>query len=112
MPKSVTSPSKLWPGTVTLADPLTLPQVELIEAGLELPEGLGEKVYFSVLDKMAMPAIIACVEKWNLENFPEAPTLDNWPMTPRKQSHEFVAFLWSEVVRIYNGEQDAPVPND
>lgn len=112
MSKVISSPIGLWPGTVTIADVLTLPQVELIQEGMELPEGVGERVYFSVLDKQAIPAILACVEKWNLGNFPEAPTLDNWPFSPRKQSHELIAFLFGEILKVYNGEQDAPVPNE
>lgn len=110
MSKVITSPSKRWAGTVTISDPLTLPQVELIEAGLELPAGTdGDgRVFFTVLDKPHLPAILACVEKWGLSNLPEAVAADNFPMSPRKASHELIAWLFNEIYKVYMGELEIP----
>lgn len=107
MSKVITSPSKRWAGTVTLADPLTLAHVEAIEQALEIQTD-GERVYLSVIDKRNLPAVFACVEKWDLGNFPEAVTLDTFPMSPRKASHDLVQWLWNELMKVYVGEQDIP----
>ena len=46
----------------------------MIEAGLTLPDEILEaadknkRIFLSVMDKKQLPAIIACVEKWELEN--------------------------------------------
>ena len=110
MSKVITSPIKRWAGSVTLSDPLTLPQVELFEAGLEIPASVSEdgRVYFTVLDKPQLPAILACVEKWELANLPDPVTLETFPMSPRKASHELIAWLFGEIRKIYLGELDIP----
>jgi hypothetical protein len=108
--KVIQSPIKRWAGTVTIADPLTLPQVELFEAGLELPADADKdgRVFLTVLDKPQIPAILACVEKWELSNFPETVTADNFPGTPRKASHDLIAWLFGEIRKVYLGELDNP----
>jgi hypothetical protein len=108
--KIIPSPIKRFPGSVTIADPLTLPQVEAIEAGLELPkdtDGDG-RVFFTVLDKNQLPAVLACVEKWELQNFPDPLTADNFPFSPRKDSHDLIVWLFGEIRKVYLGELDIP----
>ena len=109
MPKVITSPLPRWQGSVTLADPLTLPQVELIEAAFEPLKNIPDsgQVYLTALDKPQIPAILACVEKWELTDFP-APTLETFPMTPRKATHDLIAWIFGELRRIYIGELDTP----
>lgn len=109
MPKIITSPVSQWQGTVTIADPLYLPQVEAIEAAFDFKPD-GEKVWLSVLDKNKLPAIFACVEKWNLENFPDAPTLETFPLSPRPASTKLITWLWQEICAVYLGE--VIVPNE
>lgn len=110
MAKVITSPSKRWPGTVTLYDPLTLPQVEAIEIYLANTDTKdGEKPLRSY-DREQLPALIACVEEWNIENFPVKPTLETWPLSPRRASREFVMWLLVEILAVYNGE--LAVPNE
>jgi hypothetical protein len=108
--KVITSPSKRWPGSVTLCDPLTLPQVELIEAALEMPKDVSEdgRVFLTVLDKPQLPAVLACVEKWELQNFPDSPALETFPMTPRKASHDLISWIFVELRKIYLGELEIP----
>jgi hypothetical protein len=107
--KVITSPSKRWPGSVTLADPLTLPQVELIEAALRPLDNVPEdgQVYLTALDKPQIPAILACVEKWDLQDFP-VPTLDTFPMSPRRETHDLIAWIFREMRRVYIGDQEIP----
>lgn len=109
MPKILSSPSKRWPGSVTIADPLTLPQVEPIEEALEYkPE--GAQVRLTVLDKNRLPAVLACVEKWELEGFPAAVTMETFPLSPRPESSKLIGWIWNEILKIYLG--DLEVPNE
>lgn len=132
-----------WAGEVTIADPLTLPQAELIENGFEKdePEELinarnkyfesvnknGEesqettslkldllllleqnRKFHTVADKRQLPAIFACVEEWNLSNFPKNPTPGNFPASPRGDSHKLIFWLFSEIEKVYIGEKEVP----
>lgn len=110
MSKVITSPSKRWPGTVTIADPLNMGHVDLIERALEWPDGMqdGKPVLYTVMDKPAIPALLACVEKWELANFPSPPTVETFPFSPRRESHDLIAWLFEEIRRIYTGEEIVP----
>lgn len=115
MPKIITSPVKRWVGTVTIADPLTLPQAEAIEAALDAgldidPEVIKKRkgISFLTLDKPRVPAILACVEQWNLENFPDVKSGENFPYSPAKDRHAFVTWLFDEIKNIYFGELEIP----
>ena len=109
MSKVITSPLQRWAGEVTISDPLTLPQAHLIEEGLTPPEG-GEdgRIWFTVIDGKQLPAILACVEKWNLSNFPESVTAENFPASPRVDSHKLIDWLFSEIRKVYFGEVEVP----
>ena len=117
MAKVIRSPSKRWPGTVTLADPMNYDQVRAIESGLD--EGaktepsaymsLGgsvEMIWSSKLTQMKLPAIFACVEKWDLENFPEDVNELTFPATPRGAANELSAWLFGEMMKVYYGEME------
>ena len=95
-----------WAGTVTIAEPLTFPQAQLIEAGLKQPEGHeGEdRIWLSVIDVMKLPAVIGCVEKWELAGF----TPDPFPASPRGDSHKLIDFIFGEMLKVYFGEQIVP----
>jgi hypothetical protein len=110
MPKTITSPSKRWTGTVTLAEPLFLPQAEAIDMALQAPPGYEEKatIPYTALDKWHFPAILACVEKWNLAGFPDPVTIETIPMTPRPESHALIEWIFLEIKKIYIGEQEIP----
>lgn len=107
MSKTITSPSKRWAGSVTISDPLTLPQAEAIESALEF-SAHGDKVYLTVIDKSYLPAVFACVEKWELSNFPENPEIGNIPMSPRKESSELYQWIWGAIRGVYLGESQVP----
>lgn len=111
MSKIIKSSSEKWAGSATIADPLTLAQAHLIEDGLETPEADATGKYWtSVIDEKQLPAIFACVEKWELTNLPDPLTLDNFPASPRKDSHALVEWLFREIMKVYAGE--AAVPNE
>jgi hypothetical protein len=107
MPKVITSPITRWPGTVTIADPLTIPQAQMIEAGMKQPDAQeGERVWLTVIDAAKLPAVIGCVEKWELENFKPDP----FPASPRGDSHKLIDWIFREMLTVYFGE--AIVPNE
>ena len=112
MSKTITSPVKRWAGTVTIADPLTIPQAQAIEAGLEKPEQVDGKdtIWVSQLDVMRLPAVMVCVEKWELAGFPEVVTLETFPASPRGDSHKLADWIFTEILKVYSGE--AEVPNE
>ena len=94
---------------------MSLPQVKLLEAGLELPESAQgkERIYYTVTDETAIPAIIACVENWNLsetlklrEDEPLSP--DNFIFSPREETHELIAWIFGEIRKVYLGEKEIP----
>ena len=109
MSKVITSPIERWKGSVTIADPLTLPQAHAIESGLTMPqEGADGRIWLSVIDGNQLPAIVACVEKWELQNFPDNVTADNFPASPRVASHKLIEWLFTEIRKVYMGEAEVP----
>jgi hypothetical protein len=108
MGKVITSPVQRWPGTVTLSDPLTYPQMikleRAIEAGRRLkadPEaGQGEYAY------ALLPGLCACVEAWSLTGLDDV-TPDTFPATPRAPAARLLAWLLDAVTALYQ-EDDGP----
>lgn len=80
--------------------------------GLETPADLPSDgmIFNTRLDKLKMPALMACVEVWELENFPEKITAENFPYSPRKHSHLLIDWIFAEIGKVYAGE--AAVPNE
>lgn len=123
---------KGFEGHVIFHDPLNMEQVFAIEeaqdAATELEpskfltkinemrgvkDDAGEAVkisWSSKADKLFMPAIILCVKEWHIDNMPEEVSIDTFPMTPRSVASELVNWLWTEVIKIYQGE--VAVPNE
>jgi hypothetical protein len=94
---------------VTIADPLTIPQAQAVEVGMTKPEMDADgKVFLTVLDGYQLPSIIACVEKWELDNIPVNVTADNFPASPRKDTHKLINWLYSEIQKVYFGELEIP----
>ena len=113
MSKVITSPVQRWAGTVTIADPLTLTQAAVIEdaiSGYEPTEGNVKIIDLRINDEKRLPAVFACVEKWELSNFPEIVTLTNYPASPRLLSSNLAAWIFQEIIKVYFGE--AEIPNE
>lgn len=109
MSKTIKIESKVWTGTVTIFDRLVLPQVELIEAALfDEPPVKSDKVKLTDLDRPKLPALIACVEKWEINGFPEPVTVDNFPLSPRRETHNLIEQIFREIAKVYNGELEIP----
>ena len=108
MTKIITSPSTRFFGTVYIAEPLTCAQAEAIEAAMEINIQPDEKIWYTVLDKKKLPAIFACVEKWELSNLPENITSETFPFSPRKDTHQLIDWLYDEIRKVYLGELEIP----
>lgn len=102
-----------WRGTIALYERFTLAQIEAIDKADDdivaaSKAATGKGIRFTLLDKAKLPAILLCVEKWNLTDFPETVTLETFPLTPRRTSHLFIDWVWSEIRAIQFGELEVP----
>lgn len=105
----------LWQGNIHLPAGFILEQIEVIEEAMEKTrnvtrEAIEEKkgLMYTVTDKLKLFPIVLCVKEWQLEGFPKDVTVDNFPLSPRQTSHEFIRWLWNEVLAIYFGEIEIP----
>ena len=112
MSKTVSYNGNKWAGSVVIAEPLTLPQAEAFEQALGVPEGypVDGMVFHTVGDKHVLPAVLACVEKWELTDFPADVNIGTFPFSPRGASHELINWLFTEIGKVYAGE--AVIPNE
>lgn len=110
MSKVITSPVKKWPGTVTLADPLSFPQYlawrDALRAARDYLTEAGDAAQQDEYDLRLLPGIVGCVEKWGLTDFNPNP----FPATPRIASAKLIVWLVNEMAAIVNEADD--VPND
>ena len=104
MSKTITSPVKEFPGTVILPNHLTMPQALAYERAIRDGSALIEQeASQSEYDAVMVGAICECVEEWKLDDFGQlAP--DTFPATPRQASAELIAWLFGEIVKLYNPE--------
>ena len=110
MSKTITSPVKHFPGTVTLHDPLDMTQAVQVEDAIQAIRAMDrEKLTMLKIAALEEPAILACVEKWNLAGLADNPT--KLPATPRKSSAELFSWLWTEISALFEEAADE-VPND
>lgn len=118
MSKTIKSKIEAFPGSVELPDYLTFPQALAVEESMfetqalfdEAGEGSGSEGDVTVsqlrYDASMMKAVCICVEKWDLEGFGQL-SIDTFPSTPREASKELVAWLYEEIVVMFNPE----IPN-
>jgi hypothetical protein len=102
----ITSPSKRWPGTVTLA-PLTFPRLIAFETALDAAQQAGNNMRGNYA---LLPGLVACVETWALEGFPANVTAETFPAAPIGESVKVISWLMDEVsARV---QEAAAVPNE
>ncbi len=111
MSKVITSPIKRWPGTVTLADPLSFPQYiawrdAMKQAQAYLTEQ-GESAQQAEYDLILLAGLRSCVEAWGLDG---GFTPEPFPATPRVASSRLIAWLIRETSAIANAADDT-APN-
>lgn len=131
MGKVLTSTLKHFPGTVTISDPLTFSQWMTWRAGrdnalLEHAHRIGEDeegrpketlkyAEIGLVDAYSVatiPGVLACVEKWELENFPESVSAETFPAAGSRFTRTDIAALlvWlaSEIDTVAFGGGDDP----
>lgn len=111
MARIVQSPVSRFPGSVTLADPLTLPQVIALEDAFDQQEAqqqAGQR-YRSRLFQPYVPVICSVVVEWNLENFPKTVTPETFPSSPRGATADLIEWLALEIANQYSGETQVPL---
>lgn len=115
MPSQKESPVKRFSGHVVLPDYLNIRQVRLFqdaffgdpnEATAQADD--NRKVYLSVNDEKVLPVLLQIVLEWRLKGVPEQPTVETFPGTPPKASHEVIDWLTREVLKLYQGETEIP----
>lgn len=129
MPKKISSPSSRWPGAVHFADPMNMSQAlawaraqrELNKYRVIVPviNEKGEETFpfrddllWEELHAALLPGIFACIDKWELEGFPDPVDISNFPASPARERSILVAWLIGEVTSIYAGTAEVEDPNE
>ncbi len=129
MGKIITSPVKKWPGTVTLSDPLSLPQAVKFQesirdarntynkafeaAGIDTDLQNAKEVDFekielstAELSEVRLEAVLDCVEEWNLEGIESPP--NPFPGSPAISSARLMQWLIGEITKLLTEDEEAP----
>ena len=115
MSKTIVSPVNRWEGTVTLHDPLTLPQLAAFHQSIGDATILRSKyrgktftdaMYYNAL----MPGVYACVSKFELKNWPGV-VAELFPTKPSDEAAQMAAWLVEEVTKL-TAEAEAEVPKE
>lgn len=105
MSRQITSPVKRYPGNVLLADPLTFPAFQKFVEALDKANAAELQ---SDYDAAILPGVIACVERWEIGNFPEVVTAETFPATPRKASNQIIMWLVREITKLITEADEVP----
>ena len=114
MSRVITSPVKRWPGTVTLADPLTFPQyiawMDAVEAAQGDKETLtvSDAAFLPRVTAAILPGICACIEAHDLKGLPPILVVETFPATPRIASGRLIAWLIGEINLLMQEAEDLP----
>lgn len=106
MPKILTSPVKRFPGTVTLPDGYTFPEIIAFDKALAVArtDGLSNMEQWHAI----LAGLLPCVSAWALDGVPANPTPDTFPATPRVSVTRLVSWLYDEVSKAQVDEGDTP----
>lgn len=113
MSKIITSPVKRYAGTITISDPLTLPQVVAIQDALRAAEELKKADPGATQAKYnlaLLPGFLTCVEKIDIAGL-ENVSAATWPGSPYQSSARLIAWLIDEIMGLFL-EAEEPVPNE
>ena len=112
MSKKINSKIAEWKGSITLTDPLLLPQVLALRKAARAFRELGDDPIFEEMVYVQLPALLGCVEEWNIKG-KDQPTVDTFPYTGTKadqnNSAEFFLWLHKEINVLFGAvEEDDP----
>lgn len=106
------SPVEQFPGHIILPDFLNVRQVRVFEDAYfgdpNEAKQKGKRVFISVEDERILPVILDIVQEWHLENMPEKPTIETFPMTPVSVGHALISWISKELYKLYVGEVKDP----
>lgn len=103
----ITSEIKGFEGKVYLPEGLSLPKVIAYSKALdEVASKEGIKKWDR--DEIMMPSVFACIDKMEIKNQPQHPTLDTFRFTPAKQADEFISLIISHISLLVMGEEEIP----
>ena len=104
MSKTIASPVKKWPGSVTLQDPMLFPAYMKLKGALEdaeLLDDAGQKM------QNTLYGICPCVEKWDLAGLGQL-TAETFPASPMRASAELFGWLMGEVLGLLTEAEEVP----
>lgn len=112
MSKTITSPVKRWPGTVTLAEPMSFPQYiawrDAMRSAQAYLQEQGDAAQQAEYDLLLLAGVRPCVEAWGLDS---GFTPEPFPATPRAASAKLIAWLVRETAAIANAADEGADPN-
>lgn len=117
MPKIIPSPTKRWPGTITLPDALTYPQylawrnslATVVELSGPNPVPIGDLAANERLVTAMLPGVCACVSRWELGgSFPVSVTPHTFPATPRTASFALLVTLIEAINQLVTETDELP----
>jgi len=119
MSKVIKSPADRWAGEVIVSEPLTVSQVFAIEDALDevteiapsafrSKDGKVEVQWQSRANYACLPAIILCVEKWKLKDFPKKVTRDTFPSIQSNDATKLISTIFLALMEIYREETQVP----
>jgi len=111
MSKVINSPVDNWPGSVTIADPMTIPQAIAFEDALEITNEMiaGKKVKVGnpKYNLELLRGLCPSVEKWELQGLADV-TPETFPASPKNKSIELLSWLVEEIGSVYSGATQVP----
>lgn len=104
MPK-LESPVKRWPGTVTLPEYLTWPQVEAWQTAAD---EATEATALAARQLAWVRGICAVVTHWELTALPPTMTPETFPATPPRSSVALMRWLMREINLMFDEADEVP----
>jgi hypothetical protein len=104
----ITSPVERWPGKAYLKRPIPLADVyaveEALERMLEIDSGLKPAARRREINRIVLPAVLRCYERFELQGLDEIITIDNYPGDPKIASEHLGGWLFDVVMKAYRGD--------
>lgn len=107
MTRVISSPTKRFPGTITLPDFLTIPQARAWEECLDGARALRDRgISYTSVEYIAVwePGLREVVQAWDVEGFSHDPL----QTTPRGAVLDLIVMVVNEITGMYQGEVDDP----
>lgn len=109
MSRVIVSPVARWAGSVTLADPLTFPQLAAWQQAVQAASAAVERgAVQAEADGALLAGVCACVERWELAGLPAAVTPETFPATPRVASGRLLRWLIEQITALIVEADDVP----